>query len=193
MMRNAWNMEGGTTYNNKKRGWANTGEKKNAPKLSEEYNKRFPGKAEELRGAKGRSPYGGDEERALYGKSPLKGRQSNEEPGKGKEKPIVKVRNALKKRGGTGIIGLARQFKIFDDNNSKTLDRAEFIKAVGDFNIGLTENEINQVFDQMDIDGSGEIDYEEFLRKIRGKMNERRQQIVLQAFDKLDVDGSGVS
>ena len=30
-------------------------------------------------------------------------------------------RNVIKKKGGKGIIGLAKQFKLFDENKNKTL------------------------------------------------------------------------
>ena len=40
MMNNAWRMNINTTYNNEKKGWSNTDNKKNT-KLSEQYNKKF--------------------------------------------------------------------------------------------------------------------------------------------------------
>jgi hypothetical protein len=43
------------------------------------------------------------------------------------------IRDKIKARGARGIIGLARVFKIMDDNNSRSLDLAEFKKAIGDF------------------------------------------------------------
>ena len=105
--------------------------------------------------------------------------------------PIEKFREEIKKRGGRGIIGLARNFKIFDDNNNKTLDQNEFMKALKDYKVNLSPNEMKELFDLFDRDGSGTIDYDEFLRQVRGEMNDKRKQIVLQAFDKLDLDKSG--
>jgi hypothetical protein len=46
---------------------------------------------------------------------------------------VERFRKALKDRGGRGIVGLARQFKIFDDNGSGDLDIDEFVKAIKDF------------------------------------------------------------
>ena len=107
-------------------------------------------------------------------------------------KVMDKFRTIILSRGGTGILGLARQFKIFDDNNSKTLDLQELTKAVRDFQVDLSSNEIKILFNILDNDGTGEIQYDEFLREIRGDMNQKRKALVNQAFSKLDKDKSGV-
>ena len=65
------------------------------------------------------------------------------------------------------------------------------MKALKDYKINLSPNEMKELFDLFDRDGSGTIDYDEFLRQVRGEMNDKRKQIVLQAFDKLDLDKSG--
>jgi hypothetical protein len=43
---------------------------------------------------------------------------------------LAKVRAKLASRGARGIIGLGKQFKIFDDNNNRSLDLYEFKKAM---------------------------------------------------------------
>jgi len=88
------------------------------------------------------------------------------------------LRNKLASRGGRGIIGLARQFKIMDDDNSKTLNKAEFNKAMGDFALGFTVQQTTALFDYFDVDKSGTVEYDEFLRAIRGPMNSTRKQVV---------------
>ena len=55
---------------------------------------------------------------------------------------IDKFRQRLVARGARGFIGLARQFKIMDDNNSKSLDMDEFQKAMKDFRVDLNANQI---------------------------------------------------
>jgi len=87
---------------------------------------------------------------------------------------IDHIRAKIAARGARGIRGIATKFKIADDNNSKSLDKAEFKKAMHDFRIGLTPDQVGKAFDMFDRDGSGEISYEEFLRSIRGRMNEFR-------------------
>lgn len=79
-----------------------------------------------------------------------------------------------------------------DDNNSGTIDIAEFKKAMRDFKVDLTEQEIKSVFSTFDRDCSGEIDYDEFVRGVRGPMNTFRKNIVMAAFKKIDKDGSGI-
>lgn len=107
-------------------------------------------------------------------------------------KIMEKFRQKIISRGGVGILGLARQFKIFDDNNSKSLDLPELTKAIRDFQVDLSPNEIKILFNILDADGCGEIKYDEFLREIRGDMNNFRKGFVDQAFNKLDTDKSGV-
>lgn len=84
---------------------------------------------------------------------------------------ISKLRSRLASRGARGFLGMQKQFKIMDDNNSGTIDMNEFKKAIRDFKIDLNETEIRQVFQAFDRDGSGEIDYDEFVRGVRGPMN----------------------
>jgi hypothetical protein len=43
---------------------------------------------------------------------------------------LAKVKAKLASRGARGIIGMGKQFKIFDDNNSRSLDVPEFMKAM---------------------------------------------------------------
>jgi Ca2+-binding EF-hand superfamily protein len=78
-----------------------------------------------------------------------------------------------------------------DDNNSKSLDKYEFTKAMTDYMLGFTEGEIQKLFAYFDFDRSGVIEFDEFVRAIRGPMNQGRKKIVAKAFNKLDADGSG--
>lgn len=97
----------------------------------------------------------------------------------------------LASRGARGIIGLQKQFKIMDDDNSKTLNNAEFNKALTDYKLGFSKPECSALFNYFDVDSSGSITYDEFIRAIRGPMNMARKKIVAQAYKKLDKDGNG--
>eukprot|EP00347_Sterkiella_histriomuscorum_P017814 403347883 len=101
------------------------------------------------------------------------------------------VREKIISRGARGINGIKRVFKIMDDNESKTLDRQEFTKAMRDYRITQDQDEVNTIFKIFDRDGNGEINYDEFLRTIVGKMNDRRRNMVTLAFKKFDADGNG--
>jgi Ca2+-binding EF-hand superfamily protein len=100
-------------------------------------------------------------------------------------------RKALAKRGGRGIFGLARQFKIADDDRSKSLCMEEFKKCVHDFRVGITPADAGRLYKVFDRDGSGTIDYDEFLRGVVGEMNQFRVQLCRKAFSIMDKDGSG--
>lgn len=184
MMNNCWKMGNNTTSNNNKKGWSNKEESGNK-NVQESYQK----KREEIlsSGKETSSP------NKVVSKSSNNDSSSNGNNLNSNESPLlIKFRERIQARGGKGIIGLARQFKIFDDNNSKTLELDEFQKAMKDFKVDLSPNEVKVLFGIFDRDGEGTIDYDEFLRSVRGEMNSRRKKISLQAFDKLDTDKSGI-
>ena len=179
LMNNAWRIGDHTTGNNEKKGWSNKNEGSeakgnNEPSLRDNYKSKF-----------------GDKRPGEFKNKNDNNKLNNNDNNNGNP-TIEKFREAIKKKGGRGIIGLARTFKIFDDNNNKSLDFNEFQKAVKDYAVDLSKDEIKELFDLFDRDGSGTIDYDEFLHQIRGEMNEKRKNIVLQAFDKLDLDKSGI-
>eukprot|EP01041_Mallomonas_annulata_P010926 gene10926-22809_t len=105
---------------------------------------------------------------------------------------IENFRASLRAHGATGIFGLARKFKIMDDDNSGSINIAEFTKALNEHKLKWTATQMKIVFDFFDKDHSGSISYEEFLRGARGDMNDRRKQLVLMAFQVLDSDKSGI-
>ncbi|XP_065833419.1 calcyphosin-like protein [Oscarella lobularis] len=107
--------------------------------------------------------------------------------------PIVRFREMCLKRGAHGIKSIGRQFRIMDDDGSRTLNYDEFRKGVHDF--GLTElgdGDLREMFSSFDRDGSGTLDYEEFLRALRPPMSDSRIRIVEKAFAKADKTGDGV-
>jgi hypothetical protein len=50
--------------------------------------------------------------------------------GAGPQVILGKLRAELKSRGASGIVGLGRKFRIMDDDGSKSLNMAEFKKAM---------------------------------------------------------------
>jgi len=57
------------------------------------------------------------------------GREVNSPSKGGSQSPetlVQRLKDKLASRGGRGIIGLQRQFKIMDDNHSLSLDKYEF-------------------------------------------------------------------
>ena len=74
----------------------------------------------------------------LTGGSPGKGGSS----GGGADDLVERLRAKLASRGARGIIGLGKQFRIMDDNNSRSLDIYEFTKAMKDYMLGFSDSEI---------------------------------------------------
>lgn len=91
---------------------------------------------------------------------------------------LEKLRNKLASRGARGIIGLGKQFRIMDDNNSRSLDLYEFTKAMKDYMLGFSDSEIRSLYAYFDYDRSNSLSYDEFLRSLRGPMNASRKRLV---------------
>ena len=54
-----------------------------------------------------------------------------------------------------------------DDNNDKSISPQEFIKAIRDYKIELTESEQKSVFSEIDRDGNGTLSIDELVRAIQ--------------------------
>jgi len=77
-------------------------------------------------------------------------------------------KDKLRSRGARGMIGLQRIFKIMDDDESGALSMREFTKAIRDFKIGISDENIPSLFSLFDTNGDGTMSYEEFLGQVRG-------------------------
>jgi Ca2+-binding EF-hand superfamily protein len=105
---------------------------------------------------------------------------------------VERFRNKLKSRGGRGMVGLGRQFRIMDDNRSGSLDMAEFKKAIRDFKVDIEEKDLENLFKAFDLNGNGDIDYDEFVRVVIGPMNKFRCNLVLKAYKIIDYNEDGI-
>jgi Ca2+-binding EF-hand superfamily protein len=102
------------------------------------------------------------------------------------------LKRQIKKRGGNGMIGLSRKFKIMDDSGDGELQFSEFKKAMKEMEFDMNDKDLTQIFRHFDADGGGTVSYEEFIQGIRDPLNERRKDLIRQAFKQIDKDGSGV-
>lgn len=59
-------------------------------------------------------------------------------------------RRSLALRGAYGIVGIARCFRVMDNNLDKTISIVEFQQACKDFKIQLTADDIIFIFNQFD-------------------------------------------
>ncbi|XP_072044707.1 calcyphosin-like protein [Amphiura filiformis] len=105
---------------------------------------------------------------------------------------IEKLRQKCLQRGASGIKGLARTFRIMDDDGNRTLNLEEFMKGLHDYGVAVSEDEAKGMFQAFDKDGSGAIDFEEFLDSLRPPMSQSRKDIIDKAFKKFDKTGDGV-
>lgn len=166
-MNSAWNLDGKRVT---KKGWSNK-DADSAPKGG------FGGRPAQR---------GGNQAQA-------QAKQADAPPMNYTEAQLMEIfRKKLAARGARGIMGLGRQFKIADDDGSKSLCVEEFQKACHDFRIGITPAQAATLFKVFDRDGSGSINYDEFLRGARGGMNDYRKNLVMMAFDIMDRDKSGI-
>ncbi|XP_078354794.1 calcyphosin-like protein isoform X1 [Oculina patagonica] len=108
------------------------------------------------------------------------------------EAVIKKVKEACEKRGTTGPAKLAKTFKVFDDDGSKSLNKEEFVKGMDTYKTGLTQEEAMQLFDHLDKDKTGTINIDEFLILLRAPLSAECLALVEKAFNKLDKTGDGV-
>lgn len=78
-------------------------------------------------------------------------------------------------RGSGSLIGLARSFKIMDDNNSGSLDQYEFTKAITDLGVDINLKDIDGLFKSFDANSDGVINFNEFVRVVKGPLSQFRQ------------------
>ena len=73
----------------------------------------------------------------------------------------------MKKRGSNGIRGVARVFRILDDNRNRSLDKRELQSGLGDFGIYVDDEQAQCILDSLDRDKNGVVSFDEFLRALR--------------------------
>ena len=101
------------------------------------------------------------------------------------------LRSILTQRGYSGIMSMRRTFMIIDENSNKKITFDEFEKLFKKYRYDLSPEEINNLFNYFDKDGSGFIDYDKFINGICGNLNKFRKDVLKQVFIKLDDDEKG--
>jgi hypothetical protein len=155
MMNNAWNLDGSMVY---QKGWSN--------------------KDANTKGVAGSRPTAGARPQTAAPVSRSRGTPSQASSVAGSVAVsqsdallLDQIRKKVASRGARGIMGIGRLFRIYDDNNNKTLDINEAKKAFAELRLGLSDKDAHRAFIIFDRDGDKLIEYEEFLRTIRGEMN----------------------
>lgn len=60
-------------------------------------------------------------------------------------------------------------FKLFDKDGNGLITKEELRGGLGQMGQQLTENDVEQIFEEADLDGDGMISYEEFEELMKGK------------------------
>ncbi|XP_072034310.1 calcyphosin-like protein [Amphiura filiformis] len=92
----------------------------------------------------------------------------------------------------SGITGLARAFRIMDDDGNNSLELEEFMTGLRDYEVEVSPDEANDMFPALDKNGSGTIDLNEFLESLKPPMSQSRIAILDKAFEKFDKNDDGV-
>ena len=93
-------------------------------------------------------------------------------------------------RGARGVVGLKKQFKLMDTDNSGAVDFSEFMNCINDLKIDFDETRARNVFTMLDHDKGGSISIDEFIDGLIGALSPLRLKLIEQAFQHLDVDNS---
>lgn len=83
------------------------------------------------------------------------------------EDSLEKLRHLCLAKGNAGILSLGRWFRMANNND---LNVEEFSKILNDAEIGLAEEETQQVFNLFDAEGAGKINVTDFLSGIRVRL-----------------------
>lgn len=95
---------------------------------------------------------------------------------------IQDIKDTLKSRGAMAIRGVARVFKILDDNRNRQLDKNELMWGLKDFDIHLSEEQVDVLIKHFDKDNSGTVNFDEFLVALRGDLSDARIGFIRQAY-----------
>ncbi|XP_076097626.1 uncharacterized protein LOC143067898 [Mytilus galloprovincialis] len=85
-------------------------------------------------------------------------------------------------------------FDIFDEDKSGKLSRVEISGVVRGLGLNPTKDELEEMFQGIDKDGSNEIEYnefEEYYMKTFGSQNRNEHADLMEAFKTFDKDGNG--
>ena len=83
------------------------------------------------------------------------------------ERDFILLRNRVKRKLGQmgyGPFDLPHVFNLFDSDGDGQLGLADFQRMMGELKLGLATRRITELFDTIDVDGSGLIDDQEFVK-----------------------------
>ena len=108
------------------------------------------------------------------------------------EEYILRIRKKLSTKGLPNLINMETTFRVMDENNEQEIDFNQFCQISQEYDFGLNEQELKELFMDFDRDGVGKINYDDFLRVMRGELSENRKNLVRNLFQTLDKEQKGV-
>ena len=107
------------------------------------------------------------------------------------DETIFNIRNRLAQKGLSNLIKMEGRFRELDENNEQELDLKLFNQICQEFDFGITEEDIKELFLSFDKEETGKINYADFIRILRGELNEKRKELVQNVFKHLDIENKG--
>ena len=84
-------------------------------------------------------------------------------------------------------------FELFDKDKDGTITAKELANVMKSLNQDPSEQELNEMIAEVDIDGNGNIDFEEFVTLMNRRSKETdTEEEVINAFKVFDKDGQGL-
>ena len=80
---------------------------------------------------------------------------------------VADIRETLKERGAMTLRGVARVFRILDDNKNRQLDPNELADGLRTFGINLNDEQVAVLVGHFDRDSNKTVSLDEFLRALR--------------------------
>ncbi|XP_047323088.1 calmodulin-like [Impatiens glandulifera] len=76
--------------------------------------------------------------------------------------------------GGGGGEDLKEAFRVFDKDQNDSISAAELRHVMLNLGERLTDEEVDEMFREADVNGDGQIDYDEFVKVMTAKRRQRR-------------------
>ena len=84
-------------------------------------------------------------------------------------------------------------FEMFDKNKDGVITTKELANIMRSLNQDPTEEELNEMIEEVDLDKNGEVDFEEFVTLMNRRSRETNiEEDVLNAFKVFDKEGNGL-
>ena len=107
-------------------------------------------------------------------------------------KPQKKIGKASKNLSEEKIAEFQCAFELFDKDHDGFITTKELATVIADLGQTPSQNDLNEMIKEVDLDGNGSIDFNEFLELMASKMKDHdTEEEMMEAFKVFDRDGNG--